>query len=155
MQWIKKLLNNLQKKIPTILKISKINTTQITNIVRNKLEMLIKNTKYSEVENRIQDMNGLVITTVIDTKIGEVEKKTPDFSVLVKKTDYNRKQTKTWDIAEKFVTTSDYNKFASDIPDSKIKKKGLACKSNSSSLVKNFDLNAKIATLATEAKLHA
>ena len=95
MQWIKKLLNNLQKKIPTILKISKINTTQITNIVRNKLEMLIKNTKYSEVENRIQDMNGLVITTVIDTKIGEVEKKTPDFSVLVKKTDYNRKQTKT------------------------------------------------------------
>ena len=50
--------------------------------------MLIKSTKYSEVENKIQDMNGLVITTFhtkTNTKAGEVEKKTPDFSVLVKK----------------------------------------------------------------------
>ena len=47
--------------------------------------MLIKSTKYSEVENKIQDMNGLVITTFHSTKTGEVEKKTPDFSVLVKK----------------------------------------------------------------------
>ena len=50
--------------------------------------MLIKSTKYSEVENKIQDMNGLVITTFhtkTNTKTGEVEKKTPDFSVLVKK----------------------------------------------------------------------
>ena len=47
--------------------------------------MLIKSTKYSEVENKIQDMNGLVITTFHNTKTGEVEKKTPDFSVLVKK----------------------------------------------------------------------
>lgn len=53
--------------------------------MRHKLEMLIKNTKYSEVENKIQDMNGLVITTFHNTKTGEVEKKTPDFSVLVKK----------------------------------------------------------------------
>lgn len=47
--------------------------------------MLIKSTKYSEVENKIQDMNGLVITTFHNTKTGEVEKKTPDFIVLVKK----------------------------------------------------------------------
>ena len=36
-------------------------------------------------------MNGLVTTTVLNTKISEVEIKIPDISGLVKKKDYNAK----------------------------------------------------------------
>ena len=38
----------------------------------------ILNTKISEVENKIPDTNGLVTTTVLNTKIKEVESNIPD-----------------------------------------------------------------------------
>ena len=41
--------------------------------------------------NKITNANGLVTTTVLNTKIGEVEIKIPDISGLVKKKDYNAK----------------------------------------------------------------
>ena len=49
----------------------------------------------------------------------------------------------------KYFTSSDYNKFASDILDAKIKQKELANNSDISNLVKNSDL------LATKAELKA
>ena len=50
--------------------------------------------------------------------------------------------------------TSDYNKFTSDnILDTKIKKKELVNKSVISDLVKNYDLNIKLATLVPKAQL--
>ena len=58
------------------------------------------------------DASVLVTTTVSNTKIKEVENKTPSASGLVKNTD---------DIGGKYFTTADYNKFTSDILDAKIK----------------------------------
>ena len=47
---------------------------------------------------------------------------------------------------------SDYNKFTSDnILDTKIKQKELVNKSGISDLVKNYDLNTKLATLVPKA----
>ena len=56
---------------------------------------------------RIPDVSGLVPTTILITKIGEVENKMPGTSGLVKKTDYNAKIS---DIENKYFITSDYNK---------------------------------------------
>ena len=67
-------------------------------------------------------------------------------SGLVKKTDYDAKISK---FEGKYFTSSDYNKFASDVLDAKIKQKELANKSDISNLVKNSDL------LATKAELKA
>ena len=55
----------------------------------------------------------------------------------------------------KYFTTSDYNKFTSDILDAKIKQKELINKSHISNLVRNSDFNTKLATLATKTELKA
>ena len=110
----------------------------------------VLNTKIVEVENNIPDTSGLVITSVPNKKIGEVEKKLPDVSDSVRKTDHN---TKISDNEAKYFTTSYYNKFTKEILDAKIKDEGLVDKSDISNLVKNSDLNKKLATLATNAKL--
>ena len=68
----------------------------------------------------------------------------------VKKTDYDAI---ILEIEEKYFTTSGYNKFTSDILDAKIKLKELVNKSNNSRKI--FELNTKIATLATKAELKA
>ena len=73
---------------------------------------------------KVPNVSGLVTTTLLDTKIGEVENKIPntsglvtpaildtkngDVTGLVKKTDYNAKLS---DIEKKSFTTSNYNKF--------------------------------------------
>ena len=58
-------------------------------------------------------------TTVLNTKIGEVENKILNVTDLVKKTDYNAKIT---EIKGKSFTTSNYNKFTNDIIDAEIKR---------------------------------
>ena len=40
--------------------------------------MLMLNTKISKVKNKIPGTSGLVTTTVLDTKVGEVESKIPE-----------------------------------------------------------------------------
>ena len=87
----------------------------------------ILNTKISEVENKIPDTSGLVTTTVLNTEISEVENKIVSVSGLVKKTDYDAKIK---DIEGKYFTTDDYNKFTSDILDVKIKQRELVNKSD-------------------------
>ena len=64
-------------------------------------------------------------TTVLNTKIGEVDSKIPGVSNLVRKTDYN---TKTSDIKAKYFTTSDYKKFTKEILDAKMKERELVDK---------------------------
>ena len=64
-------------------------------------------------------------TTVLNTKIGEVDSKIPGVINLVRKTDYN---TKTSDIKAKYFTTSDYKKFTKEILDAKMKEKELVDK---------------------------
>ena len=89
-------------------------------------------------------------TGVLTTKIGEADNKIPDVSGLIKKTDCN---TKISDIERKYFPTSDYNKFMNDILDAKIKQKKMVNESNITDLVKNFDLNTKLVTLATKEEL--
>ena len=60
---------------------------------------------------KVLDVSSLVTANVLNTKIRGVEKKIPDASGLAKKTGYNAKIS---DIEEKYFTTSDYNKFASE-----------------------------------------
>ena len=85
-------------------------------------------------------------------KIGEGVKKIPTVSDLVKKADSIAKIS---DIEKKYLTTFDYNKFTSEIIDAKIKEKRLVNKSDFFNLVKQSDLNTKLATLATKAELKA
>ena len=87
----------------------------------------VLNTKISEVENKIPDTSSLVTTTILNTKITEVENKTPSFSGLVKKTDYDAKIK---DIEGKRFTTADNNKFTGDIVAVKVKQKELVSKSD-------------------------
>ena len=96
---------------------------------------------------KIPDVSGLVTATVLDTKIKEIDNKIHDLSSLFNKTNYD---TKISEIEEKYFTTFDYNKFRSNILDAKVKQKELVNKSNISNLVKKFDLNAKLTTLATK-----
>ena len=77
---------------------------------------------------------------------------TPDISGLVRTTDCN---TKMLGIEAKYFTTSDYNKFTSEIVEVKRKEKNwLVNKSSISNLVKS-DLITKLATFATKAQLKA
>ena len=77
-----------------------------------------------------------------------MEHKIPDVSELVKKEDYDAKIT---EIEGKYFTTADYDKFTSNILDSKIKQKELVKKSNISNLINNSDLNTKLTILEAKA----
>ena len=66
-------------------------------------------------------------TTVLNTKISDVDNKIPSVSGLVQKTDYDAKIK---DIEGKYFTNVDYNKYISDIFDEKIKQKELFSKSD-------------------------
>ena len=92
------------------------------------------------------DMSGLVTTSVLNRKVGEVENKHPAVSGLVKKA-------KILEIEGKYFTTFDYNTCMIDILDGKIKQKEIVTKSDISNLMKKSDLNTKLRTLATKAEL--
>ena len=51
----------------------------------------VLDTKIGDVEKQISDTNGLVTTACPNTKIGEVENKIPDDIGLVKKTNIDKK----------------------------------------------------------------
>ena len=127
-----------------------------------KLEMLIK--------KKLPGVNGLVITTVFNTTIGEVEKKIPDRSDLVTTSVLN---TKTEEVENKNIgywdkvfyyfwlnleKTND-KLIKKKILDIKIKEKGLNDKSDVSNSVKTSDLITIFAELKAEqdkiTKLHA
>ena len=78
----------------------------------------------------------------------EVENKTPDFSNLVRKNDYDAK-------ILGIESTSDYNKFSKDNVADKIKSEGLTNKSVIVGFINNTDLDKKVATLSTKAELKA
>ena len=111
----------------------------------------VLNTKIGKVEKKT-DVGGLVNTTVLNAKIAEVENKIPDFSDLVKKTDSNGKIS---EIEAKYFTTFDYYKFTNKILETRKKEKGLIDKSSISNFVKNADWNTKLATVATKGELKA
>ena len=89
-------------------------------------------------------------TTVLSTKIGEVENKIPEVSCLVKKANYNNEIS---EIEAKYFTTSNDRKFRSEILETKIKETRLVDKPSISNLLKKLYLNKKFTTLATRSKI--
>ena len=102
------------------------------------------NAKVHDLENKIPDATTLIHiiqhktdkqdlekkpTAILNAKIPEVEKKIPDVHCLVKKTDLSAKIS---NIEWKYFTTSGYDKFLSEILDTKLKQ---------AILVTNNDLN--------------
>ena len=69
-----------------------------------------------KLKNKIPKTIGLVTTTVLETEIGEVERKIQDVSGFVKKTDCDAKIS---DIEKKYFTTFDYKKFTKEIVDAR------------------------------------
>ena len=92
----------------------------------------------TEIKNKIPIISGLGTTAPLVA----VENKTPDFSNLVKETDYDAKIS---DIESKYSNTADYNKFTSQTIAAKIKQKGLVAKYTA--------WNKQVARLATKGEL--
>ena len=78
----------------------------------------------------------------------KLTKNLSEVSDLFKKTGYN---TKILDTETKSFTISDYNKFTSEILQTKIKEKRIVDKTSLSNLVKNFYLNTADTALSTKA----
>ena len=75
----------------------------------------------------------------------EVENKTPDFSNLVRKNDYDAK-------ILGIESTSDYNKFSKDNVADKIKSEGLTNKSVIVGFINNTDLDKKSSNIISKTK---
>ena len=86
-------------------------------------------------------------TTVLSTKIGEVENKIPEVSCLVKKANYNNEIS---DIEAKYFTTSNDRKFRIEILETKIKETRLVDKPSISNLLKKLYLNKKIYNISNK-----
>ena len=78
------------------------------------------NTQIGAVEVKIPDTRILMNIVVLNIKVDEVENKFSKVVVLFKKTYYDAQIS---DIQKKQFTTFEYNKFKSDILDSKIRQK--------------------------------
>ena len=88
----------------------------VLTCLNNLYTTTVLKTKIIEVDSKIPDVSGLVTTTVLNTKPKELHNKIPDVTGLVKKTDYDAKILLQ-------ITTSDYNKLTNGIHDAKIKEK--------------------------------
>ena len=86
-------------------------------------------------------------TTVLSTKIGEVENKIPEVSCLVKKANYDNEIS---DIEAKYFTTSNDRKFRIEILETKIKETRLVDKPSISNLLKKLYLNKKIYNISNK-----
>ena len=107
-------VNNLVNKIPgatTLIYINQYNTD------KQSLEKKVGNIKKKK---KPPEVSSFVSTTVRNTKIGEVERKIPDVSVIAKKANYNAQIS---DIEAKYFTTCDCNKFTSEILETRITEK--------------------------------
>ena len=73
----------------------------------------VLNTKISEVENKIPNISGLVTTTVFYTKISEVENKIPNHDKYITNPEYNTLTAETFTARLKqtnLVTKTDFDK---------------------------------------------
>ena len=107
------------------------------------------NTKINEVKNEIPSITGLAATSTLTA----VENKSPDTSNLVKKTDYNTKVTEiekklTDHNHDKYITTTEFNKLASDAVNARIAQANLVKKTDFDN--KLSDLNRKIVSNKTK-----
>ena len=100
---------------------------------------LVKNTKLTELENKIPDISSLATKTALTA----VENKIPSVSSLVKKTDYDTKITEiekklTDHNHDKYITTPEFNTLAADVFNARLAQANLITKT---------DFDAKLSSL--------
>ena len=78
-------------------------------------------TKISEADNKIPDTSSLVTTTVLNTKIGEVDNKTPDHT--------------------KYTTTHEFNKLTAENFAARLKQANLVSKTDFDNKPRTFKRN--------------
>ena len=127
-------IKNIEEKIPDIS-----NLATKTNL----------NTKINKVKNEITSITGLATTSAL-TAVGN---KIPDTSNLVRKTDYNTKITEiekklTDHNHDKYITTTEFNKLATDTFNARIVQANLVKKTDFDN--KLSDLNRKIVSSKTK-----
>ena len=91
--------------------------------------------KIGDADKKIPDVSGLVTATVLKKKLKKLIAKYITLAVQLRK----RCNAKMIEIEGKYFTTSDYNKFMSDILDAEIKYKEIVNRSDISNLVENSD----------------
>ena len=79
----------------------------------------VLNTRIGEVENKMPNTSSLVTTTVLNTKISEVENKIPDNS--------------------KYITTQEFNKLTAENFTARLKQADLMSKSDSDNKLTSFN----------------
>ena len=75
--------NTYKQKLEKKMMIKKLHVDKETSDVSGLVIITVLNTKIVEVENRIRDVTGLETISVLNTKIGEVENKIPDHSICI------------------------------------------------------------------------
>ena len=132
--------------------------SKLSNVVNNEVLVIcisnlaiktILNTKINEIKNEIPSITGLATTSALTA----VENKIPDTSNLVKKTDYNTKITETEKKLtdhnhDKYITTTEFNKLATDAFNARIAQANLVKKTDFDNQLS--DLNRKIVSNKTK-----
>ena len=133
-------IKNTEDKIPDITNLTT-NTTLNAKIneVKGEIPSITKlattaalNAKINEVKSKIPGITNLATTTALTA----VENKIPSVSNLVKKTDYNKKISKTEKTItadhdhEKYITTKEFNKLTSENFSARLPQSNLASKND-------------------------
>ena len=132
---LKTKVNNLEKKIPdgtALIHISQYNTDK-QNLEKNKSEIFIE---------KIPDMSALVTTTVLNTKISEVENKVPNTSNLVTTNVLHIKISEVGNkISDnsKYITTQEFNKLTTEYFAARLKQTDLVNKTDFDSKLNSFN----------------
>ena len=127
-------INEVKKEIPSITNLA--TTTAL-------------NAKINEVKNKIPDVTNLAISTALTA----VQNKIPNVSNLVKKTDYNTKISEienkitTDHDHDKYITTQEFNKLASEKCFARLGQPNLANKNEMANLIIKTDFDDKLKNL--------
>ena len=106
-----------------------------------KKHLVLVDLKKTDYNAKIPSISGLATSAII-----------ANVSNLVKKKDYDAK---ILEIQSNYITTADCNKFTKNILANNIKSKGFLDKFYIAGFINNIELNKKVATLATKARLKA
>ena len=112
------------------------------------------NTKIAQIQGKTPDVTNLTTKTVLTT----VENKIPSVSSLVKETDYNTKITEIENKLnnhnhDKYITTPEFNTLAADVFNARLAKANLVTKTIFDNTVPSLDIKIGTKTESIENKL--
>ena len=131
---LKTKVNNLEKKSP--------NATTLIHIYQYNVDKQNLKKKIGNVDKKIPDTNGLVTTTIFNTKISEVDKKIPDASGLVTTTVLNTKFSEVDNKItgnSKYITTQEFNKLTAEKFTARLKHADLVNKTDFDNKLTSFN----------------